>query len=149
MAYWLMKSEPSVYSIDDLKRDHKTCWEGVHNYQARNYLKSMKKGDQAFFYHSSANPPTIAGVMKIVREAYVDSTQFDKKSHYYDSKSPRENPRWFQVDVAFVKRFSNPLSLETIKGIAPLRDMVLVKRGRLSVQPVIAKEWDFILKLCV
>jgi predicted RNA-binding protein with PUA-like domain len=135
--YWLIKSEPEVFSIADLKRDKSTHWEGVRNYQARNHLSSMKKGDWALFYHSNADPPAAAGIAKVSREAYPDEAQFDPKSDYYDEKSDRTKPRWVRVDVAFVEQFKQPVSLETMKADPELAGMLVIKRGmRLSVQPV-------------
>lgn len=148
MRYWLMKSEPAEFSIDDLQRRHVAPWDGVRNYQARNFLREMKKGELAFFYHSSTMPAAIVGVMAIAREAYPDPSQFDPKSEYFDSGAKPKEPRWFQIDVRFERRFSKPLSLEEIKREPLLKEMVLVKRGRLSVQPVSAAEWDLITKRC-
>jgi len=148
MKYWLLKSEPSVYSIDDLKRDKVTGWEGIRNYSARNFLKEMKKGDLAFFYHSNANPPAIAGVARVNREFYPDPDQFNRKSRYFDAKADASNPRWFQIDIQFVEKFKNTFSLEDIKTTSELKEMVLVKRGRLSVQAVSPVEWKFIHKRC-
>ena len=137
-----MKSEPNVYSIDDLRRDRRTAWTGVRNYQARNNMRAMKKGDLVLFYHSSTAPPGVAGVAKVVKEAYPDPTQFDRKSEYHDPKSAKEDPRWWLVDVAFVRRFDETLPLVTIKADKRLADMVLVNNSRLSVQPVKAREFD-------
>jgi predicted RNA-binding protein with PUA-like domain len=129
MKYWLMKSEPEAFSIDDLRKQRIAGWDGVRNYQARNFMRAMRRGNQAFFYHSSVNPPAIVGVMEIVRESYPDPT----------------DPRWDQVDVKFMRVFERPLSLEEIRGIPALKDMVLLKRGRLSVQPVSSDEWRVVL----
>lgn len=145
--YWLMKSEPTVYSIEDLERDKTTCWEGVRNYSARNNMRRMSVGDLVFFYHSNANPPGVAGVAKVVKEAYPDHYSWNRRSKYFDEKSTKDNPRWFMVDVGFVKRLKSFVSLEDIKGINSLKEMVLVKRGRLSVQPVKKREFDTILKM--
>jgi predicted RNA-binding protein with PUA-like domain len=135
--YWLIKSEPDVFSIADLKRDKTTHWEGVRNYQARNHLAAMKKGDWALFYHSNADPPAAAGIAKVSREAYPDDAQFDPKSDYYDPKSDRSKPRWVRVDVAFVEQFKEPVSLATLKDDPELEGMLVIKKGmRLSVQPV-------------
>jgi predicted RNA-binding protein with PUA-like domain len=147
MHYWLMKSEPEAFSIEDLRKQKVAGWDGVRNYQARNYLRYMRKGDLALFYHSSAKPSAIAGVAEIVREAYPDPTQFDPKSVHYDPASTPGSARWDQVDVRFVKAFARPLSLEAIRGIPVLRDMVLLKRGRLSVQPVTPFEWRVLEKV--
>lgn len=149
MACWLMKSEPNVYSIDDLKRDKKTYWEGVRNYQARNFLRdSLKKGDQVFFYHSNAEPPGIAGVAEVVKEGYPDPEAFNKKSKYFDERSKKEKPTWYVVDLKFVKKFKEILPLESLKKVKGLEKMPLLQRGqRLSVQPVSSKEWQVISKL--
>lgn len=149
MSYWLFKSEPSVYSIDDLKRDGKTPWEGVRNYQARNFLRdTVKKGDKVFFYHSNAEPPGIAGIAEIVKEGYPDPSQFDPKSKYFDEKSKKAEPTWILVDVGFVKKFANVLSLTALKEAPGLEDMMVTKRGaRLSIQPVTPKEWEIVMKL--
>ena len=135
MRYWLMKSEPEEFSIEDLRRIQVAGWDGVRNYQARNFLRAMKKGDQALFYHSNANPPGIAGTMLIVRQAYPDR-----------DSSPRA-PRWSQVDVKFLKVFKKMLSLDEIRRVPALKNMVLLKHGRLSVQPVTPAEWKTLLKL--
>jgi predicted RNA-binding protein with PUA-like domain len=148
MAYWLMKSEPDVFSLEHLAAQHIAGWDGVRNYQARNYLRAMRRGDQAFFYHSSTLPPAIVGQMEIVQEAYPDPTQFDPQSDHYDPRSPKNSPRWDQVDVKFVRRFARPLALDEIRQHDALQSMVLLKRGRLSVQPVTSKEWSYVLE-CV
>ena len=147
--YWLMKSEPQVYSIDDLKRDGRTYWDGVRNYQARNLMRDkMKVGDRILYYHSNADPKAIVGLATVCKEAYPDHTQFDKKSKYYDLKASKEAPRWFMVDIEFVSKFSQPLSLDSLKQVSKLRSMALLKRGqRLSVQPVTTDEWKTVLKL--
>ena len=148
MAYWLMKSEPSTYSIDDLKRDKTTHWDGVRNYQARNLMKEMKKGDQALFYHSSADVIGVAGIATIFKEAYPDPSQFDKKSKYFDPKASEENPRWFCPDIKFKKKFKEVISLSALKEEKKLKDMILLKRGtRLSVQPLNKTQFDHIVKL--
>jgi predicted RNA-binding protein with PUA-like domain len=145
--YWLLKSEPDVYSIDDLARDRRCGWEGVRNYQARNHLRSMKIGDLAFFHHSSATPPGIAGIARVSREAYADPTQFDRKSDYYDAKSDPGEPRWSTVDLEFVRRFDRLLPMDELRGMNELRDMALLQRGqRLSVQPVTSGEWRAICR---
>lgn len=145
--YWLMKSEPSVYSIDDLRRDKQTSWEGVRNFSARNNMQRMKVGDLAFFYHSNAKPPAVAGICRICREAYPDHFAWNRRSKYFDEKSPKDNPRWFMVDVEFVERFDAPVGLDEIKAAKSLAGMVLVKRGRLSVQPVTSREFATIQKM--
>lgn len=135
--YWLMKSEPTVYSISDLQREHQTIWEGVRNYQARNFLREMKVGDLAFFYHSNATPPGIAGLMRIVKSNIVDQTQFDFNSKYYDAKSTQASPRWQTVGVELVEAFPNILALEKLKEKFSDQELLVVKRGnRLSVMPV-------------
>lgn len=142
-----MKSEPYVYSIDDLARDGIEGWEGVRNYQARNFMRDMVVGDLAFFYHSSVNPPGVAGVCKIVREAYPDPTQFDKKSEYHDAKSKKEAPRWSRVDVEFVEKFERIVTLEELKAEPRLKEMRAVQKGRLSVQPVDESQFKHVLKM--
>lgn len=137
MSYWLMKSEPTVYSIADLQRDGTTLWDGVRNYQARNYLRQMQPGDLAFFYHSNANPPGIVGLMQVVATGLDDPSQFDPNSPYYDPKATREQPRWQTVQVEFVTTFTTPLSLETLKQTFTPEELPVVRRGnRLSVLPV-------------
>lgn len=148
MAYWLMKSEPEAFSIDDLKARPSEPWDGVRNYQARNFMKEMKKGDMAFFYHSNSKPSGIAGICKVVKESYPDHTQFDPKSKYYDPKSDPENPRWELVDVKFVKKFKEVIPLQVIKTNPKLQDMKLVQKGsRLSITPVSKTEWNEIEKM--
>jgi predicted RNA-binding protein with PUA-like domain len=136
MQYWLMKSEPDVYGITDLERDRITLWDGVRNYQARNYLKSMEIGDVAFFYHSNAKPPGIAGLMKIVEANVIDPSQFDPDSDYYDAKSTIDAPRWHTVRVEFVKKL--PLiSLETLRQTFTAEELGVLRKGnRLSVLPI-------------
>lgn len=146
MAYWLLKSEPSTYSIDDLERDGVTAWDGVRNYRARNNLRAMRAGDRAFFYHSSADPPGIAGICEVVREAYPDHTAWDTESPAYDPRSTPEDPRWWMPDVRFVTRLARFLSLPELREVPGLEGMALLKRGqRLSVQPVTEEEWDVVL----
>lgn len=149
MNYWLMKSEPSVYSIDDLKRDGFSGWEGVRNYQARNYMRdSMKIGDLALFYHSNSKPPGVAGICRICSKPHPDPTAFDEKSPYYDPKSKSDKPVWFMVEVEFVEKFENILPLNTIKSVSALDGLVLIKKGsRLSIQPVSLKHFDIIVKM--
>ena len=149
MSYWLMKSEPDTYSIDDLARDGRTHWEGIRNYRARNMIRDeMRPGDRAYFYHSSCEVPAVVGVMKIASEAYPDPTQFDRKSHYYDPKSTQDNPRWFVVDVEFEKKLPQPVTLAEIRERKSFADFRLVKRGnRLSVLPVSAKHWNAVQKM--
>lgn len=147
MKLWLMKSESAVYSIEDLRRDGITGWEGVRNFEARNYLRSMNIGDQAFFYHSNSKPSGVAGIVEICRSAYPDPTQFDKKNIHYDPKASPERPIWFQVDVRFKKAFSRILSLDELRSLSVLQDAPLFKRSRLSVQPLSAASWQAILRL--
>jgi predicted RNA-binding protein with PUA-like domain len=142
VQHWLIKSEPDVYSIDDLKRDKRTAWNGVRNYQARNHMRAMKKGDLILFYHSQATPPAVAGIAKVAKEAYPDPTQFEAKSEYHDPGSPKDDPRWWLVDVSFVERFADPVPLPAIKAEKRLADMVLVNNSRLSVQPVTDQEFE-------
>lgn len=141
--YWLMKSEPTTFSIDDLKRVKREPWDGVRNYQARNFMRDeMQIGDQAFFYHSNTEPPGIVGICEVVSESYPDPTQFDPKSKYFDPKSSEENPRWFLVDVKFVEKFPRLLSLAEIRANKKLQGMKLIQKGqRLSIQPVSLSEW--------
>ena len=151
MAYWLMKSEPDVYGIDDLaaaprRTDH---WDGVRNYQARNMMRDqMRKGDLAFFYHSNCPEPGIVGIMKIVREGYPDHTAFDPKEKYYDPKSDPEKPRWYMVDVQFVRRLKRKITLAELKKYKELEGLPLLRKGnRLSIMPVTEAQWEFILGL--
>jgi predicted RNA-binding protein with PUA-like domain len=135
--YWLMKSEPNVYSIEDLKKDSQTLWEGVRNYQARNFLRQMKRGDLAFFYHSNATPPGIVGLMRVIETGVVDPTQFDHNSSYYDAKSARDSPRWLTVTVEFDRLFAQLLPLASLKQNFTADELLLVRTGnRLSVMPV-------------
>jgi predicted RNA-binding protein with PUA-like domain len=146
MATWLLKSEPSVFSIDDLHARGTALWDGVRNYQARNFLRAMTVGDEALFYHSSCAEPGIVGRMTVVRTAYPDPTQFNPESPYYDPKSPREAPRWDSVDVCFVEKFPHVLPLTLLKTLPALAELALVQKGsRLSVMPVSPHEWQAIL----
>ena len=151
MKYWLMKSEPDVYGIDHLRAEKRKTdhWDGIRNYQARNFMRDeMKKGDLAFFYHSNCEEPAIVGLMEIVREAYPDHTAFLANEKYFDAKSDPDNPRWIMVDVRFKKKFKKFVSLKALKGERSLAQMRLVQRGnRLSILPVAAKEWKHILKM--
>ena len=143
-----MKSEPDVYSIDDLAREGVGTWEGVRSYQARNHMRTMQAGDLALFYHSSTQPPGVVGLMRIAREAYVDDTQFDRKSPYFDAKSSKAAPRWDRVDVAFVEKLPRLVTLETLKTDPAFAAMLVVRRGmRLSVQPVELAHFTRVLKL--
>ncbi len=149
-AFWLFKSEPSSFSISDLQKSPKktTCWEGVRNYQARNYLKTMEPGDLGFFYHSNADPPSIVGTVKVVRSAYPDRYALDPHSRYFDPRSTSENPRWFMVDIRLMEIFPKPLPLEQLRTVKGLNNMELLRKGsRLSVQPVSQEEWEEILRL--
>jgi len=136
--YWLMKSEPNDYSIADLEAEDIACWDGVRNYQARNTMRDeMQVGDLALFYHSNANPPGVAGVMRICRKAYPDHTAFDKKNPHYDPKAKEEDPTWVMVDVEFVEKFSHFVTLPELREHDRMEGLVLLKRGmRLSIQPV-------------
>ena len=148
--YWLMKSEPDVFSIHDLAKASRqtTFWEGVRNYQARNLLRDeIQVGDGVLFYHSSAKPPAVAGTAKVVRAARPDPSQWDATSDYHDPDSPADNPRWFGVDIALDRIFDRPLPLDELKQVKALQSMVLLQRSRLSVQPVTAAEWKTILAL--
>ena len=147
MAYWLMKSEPGDYSIDDLERDRTEPWDGIRNYQVRNMIRDdMKVGDRAFFYHSSCTEPGVVGIMKIVSEAHSDPTQFDPKSGHFDSKSKQDDPRWLLVDMAFERKLDRVISLKEIKVNSKLDDFVLTRRGnRLSIFPVSETHWNTII----
>jgi predicted RNA-binding protein with PUA-like domain len=149
--YWLVKSEPGVFSIDDLARakDRTTFWDGVRNFQARNILRDeMAVGDGVLFYHSSAEPPAVAGTAKIVGAGRPDPSQFDAKSDHYDRDSPPEAPRWYGVDIQLDRKFDRPVTLPELRATAALEGMVLLRKGsRLSVQPVSAAEWRIICKL--
>jgi predicted RNA-binding protein with PUA-like domain len=151
MAYWLFKSEPSTFSIDDLaKKPGKTSpWDGVRNYQVRNLLRdTIKPGDLAFFYHSSCPVPGIAGIMEVVKKGYPDFTAWDAKSESYDPKSPKDAPRWYMVDVKFKQKFKTIFTLEQIKNHPHLKKMAVTRPGnRLSITPVTAEEWKIILGL--
>ena len=148
--FWLVKSEPDVFSIDDLARAPRqtTCWDGVRNYQARNYMREMAVGDLVLFYHSNADPPAVVGSAEIVRTAYPDETQFDPRSDHYDAASTSDRPRWDMVDLQFRDKFPVSLPLDRLRREPKLKGMVLLRRGsRLSVQPVAASEWAVIAKL--
>jgi predicted RNA-binding protein with PUA-like domain len=149
--YWLFKSEPGNYSIDDLwaERGKRTCWDGIRNYQARNLIRDeMKKGDGVLFYHSSCAEPGVVAVAEIVREAYPDHTQFDPKAKYFDERSDPDEPRWLMVDVVGKERLAEPVTLAAIKDNPKLAEMGVVRRGnRLSVQAVTAAEWREVLRM--
>lgn len=149
MNYWVMKSEPDTFSIDDLKRKKREAWDGVRNYQARNFMRDgMRVGDGVFFYHSNCAEPGIAGIAEVVSDAYPDPSQFDPKSQYFDAGSSRDNPRWMLVDVKFVRKLTRVITLKELQAQPNLTDMALVRKGnRLSVMPVSAAEWRAILAL--
>lgn len=148
-SYWLAKSEPDVYSIDDLARDKRTFWNGVRNHRARNIMRDeMKVGDLVFFYHSNADPSAVVGIARVASEAKPDPTQFDKKDEdAFDAKSKRESPTWWGVELEFVEKLARPVSLQEVKASPKLKEMGLVKLARLSVQPVKASEWKTVLAL--
>lgn len=141
---WLMKSEPTTYSIEDLRNDGRTHWEGVRNYQARNLMREMSRGDRVLFYHSNAKPPGVVGEARVVREAYPDHFAQDDSSTYFDPKASADDPRWYMVDVGFVRQFPRLVSLDELKAAPGLEDMVVTQRSRLSVQPVTASEFDIV-----
>ena len=146
--YWLMKSEPYVYSIDDLERDGTTHWDGVRNYAARNLMRDrMRIGDRVLYYHSNAKPPGVAGIAEVCRESYPDFTQFDASNKYFDPKATEEVPRWFMVDIRFIEKFAAEVSLPQIRATPELAEMVLVNRSRLSVQPVTEAEYEHIVAM--
>ena len=148
--YWLIKSEPDVFSFDDLMAAPKqtTCWDSVRNSSARNFLRDgMKKGDLAFYYHSNAEPSAIVGICEVVREGYPDHTALDPSHDYYDAASSADTPTWFMVDVKAVKKLASPVALPAIKSSAALADMALVKVGRLSVVPVQPDEWETVIAM--
>jgi len=145
MAYWLMKSEPSAFSIDDLKRDGQTHWDGIRNYQARNYMREMQIGDEAFFYHSNCKVPGIVGMMKVIKTAYTDHTAFDPEDIHYDPKSKPEAPRWEMVDLAYVATFPKVLSLAQLRMEPALKTLIILRKGnRLSITPLTKEEWQHI-----
>jgi len=149
MKYWLMKSEPDVFSIDHLKSKKKSGWDGVRNYQARNYMRDdMKIGDMVLFYHSSCEVPGVAGLARVCKESHPDPSQFDSKSEYYDPKATKETPRWFMVEVEFVEKYDRVITLTEIKEKKELSQMPLVQKGsRLSINPVTEKEYKTILSM--
>ena len=151
MNYWLMKSEPDTFSIDDLyNRPERTePWDGVRNYQARNMMRdSMKLGDWVFFYHSNCSEPGIVGIMEVVKEGYPDTTAFDPDDKHFDPKSDPDQPRWYRVDVRYIRHLPRTISLKELKDKVELADLALVKRGnRLSIMPISQWQWDFILAL--
>ncbi|MCP5141682.1 MAG: EVE domain-containing protein [Gammaproteobacteria bacterium] len=151
MNYWLMKSEPDVFGLEHLKNRPKQTehWDGVRNYQARNMLRDqMKLGDQAFFYHSNCDEPGIVGIIEVVREGYPDFTAFDPEAKYHDPKSDPDNPRWYMVDVKYVRDLARNITLKELKEMPELEDMPLVRKGnRLSIMPVDKEHWDLIVGL--
>ncbi|MCB1191531.1 MAG: EVE domain-containing protein [Leptospiraceae bacterium] len=151
MNYWLFKSEPNIFSIEHLKNSKNSTahWEGVRNYQARNYLRDkVKQGDKVLFYHSNSDPKGIVGICKVVKEGYIDHFAFDKKSPFFDPISDVQNPRWYMVDIQLEKVFEKIIPLSEIKKYPELQNMVLVRKGsRLSIQPVTKEEFEFIVKL--
>ena len=151
MKYWLLKTEPESFSIHDLAAapDQTTCWDGVRNYQARNFMRDdMRVGDRVLFYHSNADPPAIVGTARVVREAYPDHTAWKRGDHHFDPKASPENPIWQMVDIKLEKVFAAPLGLDQLRDVPALKDMELLRRGsRLSVQPVKKSEFDAVLKL--
>jgi predicted RNA-binding protein with PUA-like domain len=149
MNYWLMKSEPDTFSIDNLKQKKREAWDGVRNYQARNFMRDgMRVGDGVFFYHSNCAEPGIAGLAEVASDAYPDPSQFDPKSKYFDPGSSRDNPRWMLVDVKFVKKLKRVITLDELKTHSKLEGMTLLRKGnRLSVMPVDAAEWKYIVGL--
>jgi predicted RNA-binding protein with PUA-like domain len=148
-THWLMKSEPDTFSIDDLKLRKREPWDGVRNYQARNFMRDgMRVGDKVFFYHSNCAEPGIVGIAAVASEAYPDPGQFDPKSKYFDPSSSRDHPRWVLVEVKYVRKLKRVITLEELKAQPALVDMPLVRKGnRLSVMPVGAEDWEFILAL--
>jgi predicted RNA-binding protein with PUA-like domain len=153
MSHWLIKSEPATFSVDDLAKSPKktTHWDGVRNFQARNFLRDqMRRGDLAFFYHSSCEVPAIVGIVKVVKPGYPDHTAFDRKDKHYDADSDPNKPRWYMVDVQLQRKLKRPITLDTLRTHADdaLRGLALLKRGnRLSITPVSDAHWDFILSL--
>lgn len=146
--YWLMKSEPSTYSIDDLQSEGKTHWEGVRNYQARNFMRQMEVGDKVLFYHSNAKPSGVYGLAEVCKKSYPDHTQFDPRSSYHDPKATAEKPIWEMVDVAFVEKFLHPISLQALKSEEALFDMKVVQPfQRLSVMDITQKHYDKVVAL--
>ena len=148
VKYWLMKSEPESYSIDDLERDGREPWDGIRNYQARNFMREMAEGDLFIFYHSNAKPPGAAGIGRICKEAYPDPTQFDPNNEHYDAKSNQDDPRWSLVDVEFVEKFAGEIPLRAMKDDPALEGMRVTQKGsRLSVQPVEKNHFKRVLKM--
>ena len=149
MKYWLMKCEPAAYTIDDLQRDGTTSWEGVRNFQARNFMRDeMRAGDKVLFYASSAEPSGVTGLAEVAREAYPDRFATKKGHEYFDPKATPENPIWYMVDIRFVEKFPEIVSLDALKKTPGLQDMGVLRKGnRLSIQPVTKSEYDIVVKL--
>ena len=150
MKHWLMKSEPGSYSIDDLRKDKRTAWDGVRNYQARNMMRDeMKSGDRVFFYHSNCELPGIVGIMKVVKQGYPDATAFDPSDQHFDPKSDPDNPRWYVVDLAFERKLARTIPLTLLKEHArAMGDFALLRKGnRLSVMPLTNQQWQYVLAL--
>lgn len=147
--YWLMKSEPSEYSIDDLRRDKRVPWYGVRNYQARNFMRDeMHSGDTVLFYHSSCPVPGVAGIVEVAGTSYPDATQFEKKGSYYDPRATKENPRWMLIDVKFKRKFRNTITLPQLREIKDLKNLIILRPGnRLSITPVTEAEFMLIATL--
>lgn len=148
MGKWLIKSEPLTYSIDDLKKEGRTLWDGVRNYQARNFLMEMEHGDEALFYHSNTKPPGIVGVAKVSQVAIADPSQFDKSSEYYDPKATEESPRWYCPEFKFQKKFKDVISLQEMREDQALKELIVLRKGnRLSVLPVEESEFKRIIEI--
>ena len=149
MQFWLMKSEPETYSIDDLKEFQTDHWDGIRNYQVRNFFRDqMKVGDKAFFYHANCKEPGIVGLMEIASEAYPDHTAFDSKEKYFDAKSDPENPRWLMLDVNYIRHTKRNITLSELRDHSSIKEMRLLQKGnRLSVIPMTKEEWEYILGL--
>lgn len=145
---WLLKSEPEVYSIDDLRRDGHTTWEGVRNYQARNFLRDeARPGDRVLYYHSNAEPPGVAGLATVARAGYPDPTARDPESDYFDPKASDQDPRWYMIDVAFADKFPALVPLDTLRATPGLEKMLVINKSRLSVQPVTDEEYEIVARL--
>tara|TARA_Y100001933_G_scaffold12258_1_gene10645 strand:+ start:370 stop:837 length:468 start_codon:yes stop_codon:yes gene_type:complete len=147
-SYWLMKSEPDAYSIETLEKEKETIWDGIRNYQARNFMRKMEIGDKAFFYHSNCKPPGIVGLMEVVSKNIIDPTQFDQNSKYYDSKSYESNPRWDCVKVKFLSKSKKIISLEELRSLFNEEELLVVKKGnRLSILPVLEKSANLLISM--
>ena len=150
MKFWIMKSEPDVFSIKDLEKKKTQCWDGVRNYQARNFMKEMKLGDKVLFYHSSSDVVGVAGIASVCKLAYPDHTQFDQQSDYYDPKATLESPRWYMVDVKHEKTFKSIITLEMIRNNEFLSNLIILRKGnRLSITPCEKKEFEIIQKMAL